>query len=268
MGNVRPKRGVCGQRRHPAGARGRHGRGDRDVPAIACSTDDRSVAGAAVVADDHLVRQDRVAWKLRTGPGESIIVPSGACPTIAANAVRLDCAGPGVTGISISEVSDVSVTNCTPITESIGSGQSFVIVTKSTNVTFTQNRLLSIVLTGGHNNRVLQNSIDGGYDGSGNLVGHDHGVFLVNESNATIQGNTRRNFYNAGIEGSEVVGDSLIADNTIDNAVVAGVAGFWCTSWTGNTIRDNHVSRSLHLVRFRHQVAVDRCRDPRPSCRA
>lgn len=189
----------------------------------------------------------------------SIAVPSGACLTIAASAVRLDCAGHSVTGIHMADVSDVVVTNCTLITEAIGSGQSFAMVTTSVNVTFIQNRLLSIVLRGGRDNRVLQNTIDGGYDGSGNLVGQDYGVFLVNEVNATIQGNTIRNVYNAGIEGADVVRDSLIADNTINNAAVAGVAAYWCTSWTGNTIRNNQVSRSLHLVRFRYQVGLGRC---------
>ncbi|MEZ5320062.1 MAG: right-handed parallel beta-helix repeat-containing protein [Vicinamibacterales bacterium] len=191
----------------------------------------------------------------------AIAVPSGPCLTIEASGVRLDCADHTVTGIHMTDVSDVVVTGCTLVSESIGSGQSFALATRSSNVTFVANRLLSIVLRDGQDNRVLQNVIDGGYPGSGPIIGQDDGVLLVNEAHDTIQGNTIRNVWDAGIEGVDVVRDSLIADNTIDNAVVAGVSSYWCTHWTGNTIRDNRVSRSYAVVRFRYQVGADKCQN-------
>jgi parallel beta-helix repeat protein len=188
--------------------------------------------------------------------------PFGACLTIQASAVQIDCRNHTVTGMLVSNVTDVTVTNCTFVTELFGTGKSFATVDNSTHVTFEHNTMSEIVLKGGNNNQVLQNTIDGGYDGSGRQVGQDDGILLIDEANDTIQGNTISNVFDAGIEGVDVVMNSVIANNTIVNTGTVGISSYWCTSWTGNTISGNSVSRSPGLFRFEYKVGTSKCLNP------
>ena len=196
------------------------------------------------------------------GSDISASVPFGPCLSILASSVQLDCRNHTVTGMLVSNVSNVLVTDCVFITQALGSGQSFANVDHSTNVTFEHNTLSAIVLSGGSNNRVLQNTIDGGYDGSGRQVGQDDGVILIDEANDTIQGNVIRNVFDAGIEGIDAVTNSLIANNTIVNTGTTGIGSYWCTSWTGNTISGNDVSRTPGLFFFEYRVGTSKCVNP------
>jgi catechol 2,3-dioxygenase-like lactoylglutathione lyase family enzyme/uncharacterized damage-inducible protein DinB len=175
----------------------------------------------------------------------------GPCLQVRAGAIQLDCRQHMISMIQLSGVNDVTVTNCARGT--------FVDVDNSTNVTIAHNTLLEILLSGGSGNRVLDNTIDGGYDGSGGQVGQDDGIVVADEANDMIQRNIIRNVFDAGIEGLDVVADSDITDNTIVNAAVAGIASYWCTNWTGNIVGGNSVSGSSWMVDFIYEVGLGKC---------
>ncbi len=175
----------------------------------------------------------------------------GPCVQVLTAAVQLDCRQHLISTIQVSGVNDITVTNCARGT--------FVDVESSTHVTIAHNALLEILLAGGSSNQVLDNTIDGGYDGSGGQVGQDDGIVLADEANDMIQRNTIRNVFDAGIEGVDAVTGSTITDNAIVNAGVAGIASYWCTSWIGNTIGDNSVSTSNWLADFFYDVGLGKC---------
>jgi parallel beta-helix repeat protein len=179
------------------------------------------------------------------------------CVNIMSSAVQLDCAHHAVSAVRALGVSGVTVTNCRG---------TVAIVSNSTNVTFEHNALATIDVVGGGSNLITQNTasvitlhgsngnqvsenvLDGGYDGNWGQVGQDDGILLIDEANDTIQDNTIRNYYDAGIEGVDAVANTRIENNTIVNAAFAGIGAYWCTSWTGNTIRGNGVTRSPRLM--------------------
>ena len=183
----------------------------------------------------------------------------GPCLSIMAGAVQLDCRNHKVSGMLVSNVDNVTVTNCAFVTELFGTGQSFANIDHSTHVMFQHNTMSAMVLQGGHDNQVLQNTFDGGYDGSGRQVGQDDGILIIGEANDTIQSNTITNVYDAGIEGVDVVANSVIANNTIVNTGTTGIGWYWCTSWTGNTISGNDVSRTPGLFYFEYRVGTTKC---------
>ena len=192
----------------------------------------------------------------------AITTAAGHCLTVGASDVRLDCENHSVTGIRVSDASNVFVTNCQGVTGSSAASQAVALVERSTNVTFANNTLLEIVLMDGNHNRVVGNVIDGGYDGSGGFVGSDDGVLLIDEANDTIQGNTIRNVWDAAVEGVDAVSNTLIADNEIANTGSVGIGSYWCTAWTGNTVARNRMSRVPGLVRFVYGVSVTKCHNP------
>src|SRR5579862_3874301 len=224
---------------------------------------------------------------------------SGTCLKILTSGVQLDCRNHTVPSLSVSGVNNVSIANCTVSTASAlsltrtmmvtfdhntlvggllasasqyltlsnnhSSGAGATLATTSaaaTNNTFdalTPPFSAAIYLIEGGNNQVLQNTIDGGYDGKGGQVGEDDGIELVDESNDTVQGNTIRNVFDAGIEGADAVAASVIANNTIVNAGYAGIGSYWCTNWSGNAITGNSVSRSPSLVTFFFSASTTYC---------
>ena len=175
----------------------------------------------------------------------------GPCLQVQASMVQVDCQQHQISTIYLSGVNNISITNCARGT--------FVNVNRSTNVTIAHNALLTVALTGGSNNQVLDNTIDGGYDGSRQQVGEDDGIVLIDEANDAIQRNTIRNVFDAGIEGVDAITNSSITDNTIVNAGVAGIASYWCTNWIGNTVSGNSVSNSSWLVDYYYAVGLGKC---------
>ncbi len=112
---------------------------------------------------------------------------------------------------------------------------------------------VGIYLSYGENNRVLRNHIDGGYDSNLDTWGKqgaDNGIILQAENNDLVQGNDLQNFFNAGIEGSDKVSNTLIEGNRIRNAGIAGITQFYGTSWLNNTVRGNSVFQSPALFMF------------------
>jgi parallel beta-helix repeat protein len=227
-------------------------------------------------------------------------IGQGACLTIGTSNVQLDCQNHSVSWLRADNVIHVHVTNCTTTaTVAAAGGNNLTDVefdhdtllggwhsNGSTGLTLSGNHVTGpgivanqaegslivrntidtpdgssgIALWEGHDNQVLDNVIDGGYDGSGRSVGEDDGILLVDESADTVRGNTIRNVWDAGIEGVDAVTDTTVDGNTILNAGKAGIASYWCTHWTGNAILHNSVAQSPYLMLAIYDRG-SRCRD-------
>jgi Right handed beta helix region/Bacterial Ig-like domain (group 2) len=228
-----------------------------------------------------------------TAPGSYVLVQDlgGTSPCVSfsntAN-VQLDCQGHSVNGLTLSGVSGATVQGCTvsdkltltsvtSVTLSRSTVQSDVVVNQSSSVIIADDTLSSVRanassgvqvlrdtvatfgalygvwLTGGMNNQVLQSTFSGGWTGSGE-TGSDDGVLLVNETGDTIQNNTITNFFDMAVEGADAVSNTTIADNTASNLGNFGIGSGWCTAWTNNIVRGNHISNAERLGWFKYEL--------------
>ena len=207
-----------------------------------------------------------------TMPGRYIVGAdlSGApCLTVVNVAgIQIDCAGHATGPIVLTNVSNVTVSNCsvtgnvkmTAVTAVSVTGctvhNGLIWAINGSGVTILSNTVIitftglggAILLSDGSNNRVTSNTMTGGYGGGSANVGADDGIILTNETGDTIDGNTISDFYDAGIEGVNLVANATIANNTIANIGVAGISSYWCTAWTGNIVRGNQVSSGPLLL--------------------
>lgn len=118
---------------------------------------------------------------------------------------------------------------------------------KSNHITITQNNFSNnidpITLDSGSDNSVISNVIDGKSDGilhnDGNNIGADDGIVIKNESRDMIQGNAIKNVYDCGIETIGYMFDSKVISNSVKNAGVCLLGGWYWTSLKGNLIKDN-----------------------------
>ncbi|PYR91759.1 MAG: hypothetical protein DMF84_15520 [Acidobacteria bacterium] len=79
-----------------------------------------------------------------------------------------------------------------------------------------------------------------------------------------ISGNKISNVFDAGIEGVNAVTNTTIADNTITNAIIAGISSYHCTAWQGNTMSGNRVSQSLSVMKAYVSIDVNCFSYPNP----
>ena len=112
-----------------------------------------------------------------------------------------------------------------------------------------------IVSSGGSNNKILNNTIDGGSDGVySNKLGSDDGILLGDasgeESNDTVNGNTISNVWDCGIETSGIITGTIFDNNSITNAGYCGIGGWYGNSLSGNTVRNNTVKNAPTLLNF------------------
>ncbi|MGE3341216.1 MAG: S-layer homology domain-containing protein [Candidatus Altimarinota bacterium] len=110
-------------------------------------------------------------------------------------------------------------------------------------------------LSGGSNNEVLNNSIDGRSDGVFNFqydqnIGFDDGICFGYESFDRIEGNTVLNHWDCAIETLGDVSDSLIRGNRLVNNGVCGIGGWHHNHWRNNTVAKNVVENSPSLFTF------------------
>jgi hypothetical protein len=188
--------------------------------------------------------------------------------------VQLDCQGHSMRAIVLDHASHTTLTNCvvnanikmtavddvTVSGSTIGNGILWAV--QSTNVVFTGNTLRNtltglgglIVLDSGSNNRVMHNTLTGGYDGSRGNVGADDWIILYNESGDDVESNSISNVFDAGIEGVGALTGTRLINNTMTNLGVTGVASYWCTAWTNTTVQGNSVMAAPLLVRIIYET--------------
>jgi hypothetical protein len=211
-----------------------------------------SSANPAIASSCRTILNNTDSVRLKqdlSGPDPCLVFLSGTG--------ELDCEGHAVQGLRVSDMHDFSIRNChtTSIT-----------ATQSTQLTIVDNVVVAdrqktigagVWLANGHNNRVLQNTIDGGWHGEpwaaggGYPPGADDGVVLDNEVNTVIQGNTIRNVWDCGIERLGNKTDSItIRNNTISNAAECGIGSWFAAGWRDSVFAGNTVTNSAVMVDF------------------
>ena len=227
-----------------------------------------------------------------TGPGPfSVIADINVavinCLRFTSNAgVTLDCQGHEVSSIGLNNVQQFTIRNCrmhaglNQTLRIISSRQVLVqnsdvlgsvfVSSGNQDVTLDHNTFkwpalppnfssfesAEVYLSGGQNTRVVNNFIDGAWDGGlGSTYGHqgcDDGVLLNNEINLVVDGNTIQNVFDAGVEpgASDTPIHATIENNTIAGAGYTGIGGYYTRGWENSIFRNNTVRHSPSLLYF------------------
>lgn len=182
--------------------------------------------------------------------------------------VQLDCLNHSMLAIVLDHASRVTVANCVVAANIKMTNVDAVTVSgstitngilwevQSTNVVFSGNTLRitntglgsPIFLDSGSNNRVVNNTVIGGYDGGRANVGADDGIIIANESGDVVEGNSISNVYDAGIEGLGALTGTRLANNTMNNLGITGIGSYWCTAWTNTSVEGNSVTSAPRLA--------------------
>jgi hypothetical protein len=112
----------------------------------------------------------------------------------------------------------------------------------------------AIFLQNGSGNRVRQNTITGGYDGSSKAVGTDDGIVLESEAGDTVEGNTISDVYDTAVEGDSGLANTTIWGNTFSNTGWAAIGAYWCTDWTNNIVANNQASGAPQFAAIHYNV--------------
>jgi hypothetical protein len=182
--------------------------------------------------------------------------PDTFCLRFDGGSGELDCQGHDVQSISLSNVHGLTIRNCRMRTLS---------ETRSSDVTFTGNVVTAdsrkttgavVRLSDGSGNRIIQNTLDGGWRGQpsplgGYPPGADDGILLENEGTTVIEDNTIANVWDCGIERTGNRTDSVaIRDNAITNAAECGIGSWFAAGWQNSLIAGNVVSNSGVFAEF------------------
>ena len=203
----------------------------------------------------------------QTGPGPfvlaaDILSPSVLCVSFSNNiGASLDCHGFDAGSISLSNVQGFSIHNCllhgsvtlgVGVNLSVTTGSAVTVdstdvygealVQNCQNCTISNSKFAQvpannagIFFKGGHGNQVINNTIDGGWNGnfvSYTKVGADDGIVLEYEADDIVRGNTISNVFDAGIEEvSTVAHTTTIQNNTITTAALTGIGGYYVAGW-------------------------------------
>lgn len=143
--------------------------------------------------------------------------PFGPCLNVAGVAsVQIDCHGHVVPGFHLSNANSVTIANCIVTSSQTSAGFYLPLNLNNVQNTTISNCIVSAVagtainLLGGGNNQLIQNTVTGGYDGGLTANGSDDGIGLINETGDTIRGNVVSGFYDAAVEGEDVVANTII----------------------------------------------------------
>lgn len=193
-------------------------------------------------------------------------------------AAELDCQGHNAIAISLEDVQSFSVRNCR-MRGLIVSGSDVIVdsnevlgyvdtlqctrcIFKHNTLTFApvgtlQWRRAELDMSFGDSNQVLDNIIDGGWNGDMSTYqaqGADNGILFTSEAGLVIEGNTIRNVYGAGIEPAPHFGSppitAAIRANTIVHAGYTGIGGSYVSGWRDSEFSGNTVSDSPSLLHF------------------
>jgi len=216
--------------------------------------------------------------------------------------VQIDCRGHMVSGLQLTTVNTVTVSNCSvtgrvnmtnvanvAVTNctlengvNVTTGSSVVIanstISASLNPVFVTNgigvELLQDTITSafgaaavqfanGTADQVVLATITGGYDGGSAEVGTDDGILLTNETGDSITGNIVSGFFDTALEGVARVANATVANNTFSNIGTTAIGAYYCANWTGNVIRGNRVSLAPSMALMSDQDGAF-CTTPPP----
>ena len=176
--------------------------------------------------------------------------PDPFCLRLVGGSGELDCQGYDVQGLDLFDVHGLTVRNCR---------MSALVATRSSEVTFYNNVITAdtgksvgaaVRFTNGTNNRIIRNTIDGGWRGQpyprGSFPpGADDGIILDNEGNMLIEGNDIHDVWDCGIERVGNRTDPvIIRNNEITHAGYCGIGSWFAAGWRDSVIADNTVTNS------------------------
>lgn len=101
--------------------------------------------------------------------------------------------------------------------------------------TFDRNQTPGMIyLENGYNNKILNNTINGGWDGIDRDFQHaiysDDGILLQDERNDLVQGNQISNNWDCGIETIGFIQNTIFDSNTSKNSPICGIGGWYSNS--------------------------------------
>jgi hypothetical protein len=177
---------------------------------------------------------------------------------------ELDCLGHDIQGLELTDVHGLTIRNCR---------LRGVIATRATGVTLANNVITAdtrktvgavVKFSDGSNNRIVQNSIDGGWAGQayppgGYPPGADDGIVIENDGNLLIEANAIRNNWDCGIERLGNRTDPVtIRSNEIANSGECGIGSWFAAGWQDSLITDNTVSSSAKFGEFYYSAQQNR----------
>lgn len=163
---------------------------------------------------------------------------------------ELNCQDHDVQGIDVTDVHSLTIRNCRM--RAFSSTRSSDVTLVGNVLTADTRRTVATVVrfAEGGNNRVVSNTIDGGWRGQpyppgGYPPGADDGIIIENDANLVIEGNAIRNVWDCGIERLGNRTDPItIRNNDIANAGECGIGSWFAAGWRDSVIVDNTVSNS------------------------
>jgi len=131
----------------------------------------------------------------------------------------------------------------------------------SHDVTISQNTTSEIALSEGYNNQVLNNTIDGKWDGviplsPGEVNAGVFGVVLYKETADLISENDIGNFWEAGIALEDSLANTTISMNSIHHVLGPMIEAFGSLDWQGIRILDNQADDVAQLFTIRYLPQV------------
>ena len=109
----------------------------------------------------------------------------------------------------------------------------------------------SILSTGGSNNNIINNNIDGRAQGILSIqIGADDGIIISDEDRDFINNNTIANTWDCSIETLGFISNTTISDNSLKNAGLCGIGGWHWNSFKGNTVANNTINDAPRLFYF------------------
>jgi parallel beta-helix repeat protein len=104
-----------------------------------------------------------------------------------------------------------------------------------------------VISNWGAHDRIIGNTIDGGWPGGESWIGADDGIILSDNDDAVVENNTINNTWDCGIEWVGTLTRATIRGNHIVNSYNCGIGGWYWASLSDSVIANNTVEKSIRL---------------------
>jgi hypothetical protein len=105
-----------------------------------------------------------------------------------------------------------------------------------------------VISNWGSHVRIIGNTMDGSWPGSGCCIGADDGVILGDNDDAVVENNSINNVWDCGIEWVGTLTRATIRGNHIVNSYNCGIGGWYWASLSDSVIANNTVEKSIRLL--------------------
>jgi parallel beta-helix repeat protein len=105
----------------------------------------------------------------------------------------------------------------------------------------------TVISNWGIHDRIIGNSLEGSWTGSGCCNGADDGIILTDNDDAVVENNTINNVWDCGIEWVGTLTRATIRGNRVVNAANCAVGGWYWASLSDSVIANNTAEKSATL---------------------